>query len=80
MNFGKPLFLSNKTSLPEVGGDLAYYFEDFGPQSMKEVYEKGMKHFRENEPHLVSKLKERSLLFSWENAAKEYLEVYKNLL
>ena len=66
--------------MPEVGGDLAYYFEDFEPQSMKEVYDKGMKDFRENKPILVRKLKERSLLFSWENAAKEYLEVYKNLL
>ena len=47
---------------------------------MKEVYDKGMKDFRENKPILVRKLKERSLLFSWENAAKEYLEVYKNLL
>ncbi len=80
MHFGKPLFLSNRTSLPEVGGDLAYYFEDFEPHSMKEVYDKGMKDFRENKPILVRKLKERSLLFSWENAAKEYLEVYKNLL
>lgn len=80
MSFGKPLFLSNKTSLPEVGGDLASYFDDFDPNSMKEVFEKGMKEFEANSSVLGKKLKERSKLFSWENAAKKHLEVYKSLL
>jgi hypothetical protein len=29
---GKPTFLSNLTSLPEVGGTIAYYFENFESQ------------------------------------------------
>jgi glycosyltransferase involved in cell wall biosynthesis len=28
MHFGKPVFLSNKTSLPEVGGKHAYYWDN----------------------------------------------------
>ena len=29
MTFGKPVFLSDKTSLPEIGGEFAYYFRNF---------------------------------------------------
>jgi hypothetical protein len=32
MHFGKPVFLSNKTSLPEVGGKHAYYWDNFDPE------------------------------------------------
>lgn len=28
MSFGKPIFLSKLTSLPEIGGDVAFYFEN----------------------------------------------------
>ena len=29
MLFGKPVFLSSLTSLPEIGGKVAYYFNNF---------------------------------------------------
>ena len=35
MCFGKPVFLSRLTSLPEVGGDAAYYFDDFDGSAMR---------------------------------------------
>ncbi|WP_331970752.1 glycosyltransferase family 1 protein, partial [Ohtaekwangia sp.] len=31
MYYGKPVFLSKLTSLPEVGGEHAYYFDNFSP-------------------------------------------------
>jgi hypothetical protein len=41
---GKPTFLSNLTSLPEVGGTVAYYFE---PNHMQNVLENGLKDFHD---------------------------------
>ena len=34
MNFGKPVFLSTFSSLPEVGGKYALYWENFDSQLM----------------------------------------------
>ncbi|HMG68836.1 MAG TPA: glycosyltransferase family 1 protein [Chitinophagaceae bacterium] len=78
MYFGKPVFLSRFTSLPEIGGDVAYYFDNFDPACMKEVFEKGMHHYECNQP--LKKIKERAKSFSWEKAVSEYLEVYRQFL
>lgn len=78
MYHGKPVFISDKTSLPEVGGDAAYYFRNFEPVHMQEVFTNGMKDFENaNGP---AKVKQQAALFSWDNAAKEYIDVYKKLL
>jgi glycosyltransferase involved in cell wall biosynthesis len=46
MHFGKPVFLSKYTSLPEVGGDAAYYFDNFEPTNMQQVFTNGMLDFQ----------------------------------
>ncbi len=76
MNQGLPLFLSDKTSLPEIGGPDAYYFKNFEPLHMKEVFETGMKDFT---PEKKARLVERSKMFDWKKAADAYLEIYKNV-
>jgi len=38
MRFGKPVFLSNLTSLPEIGGKEAYYWENFEPEYMHHLF------------------------------------------
>jgi glycosyltransferase involved in cell wall biosynthesis len=45
MYHGKPVFISDKTSLPEVGGDAAYYFRNFEPEYMQEVFKEGMRDY-----------------------------------
>ena len=43
MYYGKPIFLSSYTSLPEVGGDLATYFnKEFDPEGMRLEFIEGM--------------------------------------
>ena len=42
MYFGQPVFLSTSTSLPEVGGDAAYYWENFDADSMAQVVRQGL--------------------------------------
>jgi glycosyltransferase involved in cell wall biosynthesis len=78
MSFGKPLFLSNLTSLPEVGGDVAFYFKSFQPQHMRQVFYDGMKEYFKN--GLAERIEERGKQFDWIQKAGEYLNVYKTLL
>ncbi len=76
MYFGKPVILSKLTSLPEIGGSDAYYFNDFDPDNMLQVLEESMQHFKQNNP--AEKIKARAAIFDWNLAAKEYLEVYRS--
>lgn len=79
MRVGKPVFLSNLTSLPEVGGAEAYYWDSFAPDVMAEVFVKGMADFR-RDPAKAEILHRRATLFSWEKAAIAYWEIYKDIL
>jgi glycosyltransferase involved in cell wall biosynthesis len=78
MSLGKPLFLSNLTSLPEIGGEAAFYFQNFEPEHMQQVYVNGMRKYSEN--GLVEKIIERSTYFNWQQNAAKYVEVYYSLL
>jgi glycosyltransferase involved in cell wall biosynthesis len=78
MYFGKPVFLSRLTSLPEVGGDVAYYFDNFDPACMREIFENGMHHYKCSHPQ--EKIIERAKNFNWKKAADEYLNVYRKFL
>lgn len=73
MSMGLPLFISDKTSLPEIGGSDAYYFTNFEANSMKDIFYNGMKDFSlEKKARLI----ERSKMFDWKKAADEYLKIY----
>ena len=80
MRFGKPVFLSNYTSLPEIGGEDAYYWDNFDPEYMKEIVVQGLNHFNQNEAIVSQKMKERAAFFDWKKAASEYLNVYRSIL
>lgn len=77
MKFGKPVFLSNKTSLPEIGGNAAFYWDNFDPMYMKEMLFKNLSLFAQNETDYKKKLIDRSHFFDWQKAAEEYLALYK---
>lgn len=80
MRFGKPIFTSKNTSLPEIGGDLAFYWTSYEKEHMVEVFEKGIKKFENNAFSYREKLILRAESFDWDKAAKQYLEIYKSLL
>jgi glycosyltransferase involved in cell wall biosynthesis len=77
MHFGKPVFLSIATSLPEIGGEYAYYFRDFDSESMCESFDSGMNHYLQTKPE--SSIKKWANQFNWENSAKEYRKIYDSL-
>jgi len=77
MSFGKPILLSNKTSLPEVGGDDAFYWDNFDPEYMVDVLNKSLDKYNSDKDFYTNKFIERSKKFDWEKSAKEYLDIYK---
>lgn len=74
---GKPCFLSDKTSLPEVGGPLCYYFHEFTDTVMQQTFREGMAHFDSTKP--ITAMKERAASLNVDNVAKKYLEIYRSL-
>ena len=78
MQFGKPVFLSRLTSLPEVGGDAAYYFDDWDPASMRRVVETGLA--RGAAPERIAEVQAHAARFDWVAAADRYLALYLRLL
>ena len=79
MHFGKPVFLSNRTSLPEIGGDVAFYFQNFEYEHMQQIFAHGLKTFADN-PSVQELIKKRADSFSWEKTASCYLNLYQELL
>lgn len=77
MAYGKPVFLAHRTSLPEIGGQYAFYWDNFDPHSMAEVFTAGMEKYAQNSQLYTSELKKRGQMFSWESTAKEYLKLYR---
>lgn len=80
MRFGKPVFLSNLTSLPEIGGEYAFYWDNFDPEYMKTVFENGMHTYESNKAKYTAAYVERANSFNWDTAALEYANVYRSLL
>jgi len=78
MYFGKPILLSSCTSLPEIGGDCAYYFDHFEPEHMRSVLKNSLEDYKKNLP--LEKIKTRGRSFSWETAAAQYIEIYRTLI
>lgn len=79
MNCHVPLIASNRTSMPEVAGDAAYYIDPYSVESIAN----GMTVLATDEKlrlELVDKAKARKLLFSWDaTAEKLYASITKTL-
>ncbi len=78
MHHGKPVFASTLTSLPEVAGDAAYYFEHFEPDHMAAVLARGLREFAASDG--PARVRRHAQQFSWEKAAAAYLALYRRCL
>lgn len=76
MAFGKPVFLSTHTSLPEIGGDYAFYFPDFEPTTMQKVLEEGLQQYQQ--VGLTEAIQAHARKFNWMSSAQQYLEIYRS--
>ena len=78
MHFGKPVFLARRTSLPEIGGEVASYFDDFEPAAMRQIVETGLA--RAGAPGHAAAVQAHAARFDWDRAAAAYLALYARLL
>jgi glycosyltransferase involved in cell wall biosynthesis len=78
MHFGKPVFLSKYTSLPEVGGDAAWYFDSFEPESMQATFSKGLEEYATNDRSAA--IIKHAEKFDWKKTAQQYLDLYAECL
>ncbi|RJQ25252.1 glycosyltransferase family 1 protein [Candidatus Parcubacteria bacterium] len=79
MNCGCPVVLSREGSLPEVGGDAAYYIDAYSTEDIARGIEKIY-----SSKDIQKKLSDQSLIqakkFSWKKTAEETINVYKKVL
>ena len=80
MAFGKPVFLSKYTSLPEIGGNVAFYFDNLEPKQMAETYQKEMIEFNNSPIENSQKIKKWASQFEYKKMAQNYLSLYKKIL
>lgn len=79
MRFGKPVFASTLSSIPEVSGDKAYYWENFEPTYMADFFLKQMYLFK-SKPELPEILKKHSMKYTWAENARTLIKLFKNVL
>lgn len=79
MHFGKPVFLSTLTSLPEVGGDCACYYEELTPEAMAATTRRGLAGFYAD-PEAAARTQAWARRFDWERCADAYAACYLDLL
>jgi len=78
MHFGKPVFLSRLTSLPEVGGAVAHYFDSFDGSMMRSVVAAGL--LADGAPGRAEALRAHARQFSWQRCAAQHVALYLELL
>ena len=76
---GCPAILSNNSSLPEIGGDAAVYFN---PKDEKSILEAVTKVLQDNllRERMKQKGREREKLFSWNITTKKTIKLYEKVL
>ncbi len=74
-----PVVLSNTSSLPEVGGDAAEYFDPYSKDSIYEVVN-NLLNDNNRRSELISLGREQREKFSWETTARKTLDVYKKII
>ena len=80
MAFGKPIFISNNTSLPEIGGEHSFYWDNHTPQHMAEVVLQGMEKYYQREEFYTQWYISRAKSFDWNETEKQYIDVYQSIL
>ena len=74
-----PVIMSNASSLPEIGGDAATYFDPDDRESIRSTVERVLSDDKYRQD-LIRKGSERLKLFSWEKTAVQTKKVYTGLV
>ena len=77
MSSGCPVICSNLSSLPEVAGNAARYFDPYSVEEMANIIE-ALVFSDSSVDDLRRAGHERSSVFSWERCAQETLNIYSD--
>ena len=79
MACGLPVISSNKTSLPEILGEAALYFDPYNIGEMAQTIKKVL-----TSPELKNQMRQKGLeqikKYSWQDCAQKTLEIYNHIL
>lgn len=76
MQFGKPVFSSNKTSLPEIGNRFAFFWDNFDTDSMQKVLDDNLANFYAN-PNFIAEQINYAKAFTTNRHFEQYEQLYK---
>lgn len=80
MNLGKAVFLSRWSSLPEIAGEAAYYFDYFDSYYMANMLKSELNNYHANLENKSLEIQEHAQQFNWKKCIREYVKVYVELL
>jgi len=78
MLFGKPVFSSNYTSLPEIGNKYAFFWDNFDPEYMKKLVEPNIDSFYNNQKLIGDEI-EYANSFTIERHINAYFNLYRQV-
>lgn len=76
MKFGKPVFVSNRTCLPEVVGDAGVYLDSFEPAAMRRQIEQELPRLEAS----ALQIRQHASRYDWQQTTAAYLALYLKLL
>ena len=79
MRYGKPVFASAASSVPEVCGDKAYYWESVDPELMSTFFLAKIDEFYRDDTRREL-CRRHSFRYDWDANAREYVSLFKALL
>lgn len=80
MQFGRPVFISSRTSLPEVAGGHAFVWEDFETDAMADLVSDRLATFSPESPAAREMIAYATTNFTYEKNVQAYLSLYRELL
>ncbi len=78
MSFGRPVFCSDRCSLPEVTNGQAYLMKDFRADTIGELITHGLADYDYNLGK-ADQIRQQAKKFSWESTCLQYLTLYRQL-
>ena len=79
MQFGKAVFASNYTCLPEICSDKAFVWKDLRTETMVKSIRENLPGFYDNKQR-VEDVRQYAYSFSYEKHINAYLQIYRELL
>lgn len=79
MQFGKAVFISNYTCLPEISNGFAFIWDNLDTEAMVESIKQNLSSFYKQKER-IAQIKKHAYSFSYERHIKAYIDLYHELL